>query len=203
MLRISDLVYGIFMLANSSRSGRFSTSRPPYITAISSVWPATTPRSWVTRMTDMLRSCRCSPISSRICACTVTSSAVVGSSANSSVGPHASAIAIITRWRMPPDSSCGYWSRRRSGSGMPHAAEQLRLPSRGRSSCPCRGACSSGSVICLPIFISGFSETIGFWKTIDISAPQRWRICFVGRPRISWPANLTEPSDRSVRAAGP
>ncbi len=77
------------MLANSAFVGAFSTSRPPYITAISSVCPATTPRSWVTRITDMLRSRRCTSMRSRICACTVTSSAVVGSSANSSVGPHA------------------------------------------------------------------------------------------------------------------
>ena len=44
----------------ASLVGAFSTSRPPYITAISSVCPATTPRSWVTRITDMLRSRRCS-----------------------------------------------------------------------------------------------------------------------------------------------
>jgi hypothetical protein len=37
----------------------------------------------------------------------VTSSAVVGSSAISSFGPQASAMAIIARWRMPPDSLCG------------------------------------------------------------------------------------------------
>ncbi len=42
-----------------------------------------------------------------ICACTVTSSAVVGSSAMSRAGPLMSAMAIITRWRMPPDSWCG------------------------------------------------------------------------------------------------
>ena len=46
-------------------------------------------------------------ISSRICAWTVTSSAVVGSSAISSFGSLMSAIAIITRWRMPPENSCG------------------------------------------------------------------------------------------------
>ena len=40
----------------ASWSGAFSTIRPPYITAISSVCPATTPRSWVTRISDMLRS---------------------------------------------------------------------------------------------------------------------------------------------------
>ena len=47
-------------------------------------------------------------ISSRIWAWIVTSSAVVGSSAISSCGSQASAIAIITRWRMPPESWCGY-----------------------------------------------------------------------------------------------
>ena len=45
--------------------------------------------------------------SSRICAWTVTSSAVVGSSAISTAGSQASAMAIITRWRMPPESWCG------------------------------------------------------------------------------------------------
>ena len=48
---------------------------------------------------------RCSARSSRsTCACTVTSSAVVGSSAISRRGRQDSAIAIITRWRMPPES---------------------------------------------------------------------------------------------------
>ena len=35
------------------------------------------------------------------------SGAVVGSSMMTTSGSVASAIAIITRWRMPPDSSCG------------------------------------------------------------------------------------------------
>jgi hypothetical protein len=46
------------------------------------------------------RSC----MSLRICACIVTSSAVVGSSAMMSLGLHASAMAIMTRWRMPPEN---------------------------------------------------------------------------------------------------
>ncbi len=45
--------------------------------------------------------------SSRICAWMVTSSAVVGSSAMSRSGSLASAMAIITRWRWPPESWCG------------------------------------------------------------------------------------------------
>ena len=38
----------------------------------------------------------------------VTSSAVVGSSAISSGDPQASAMAMQTRWRMPPLNWCGY-----------------------------------------------------------------------------------------------
>ena len=51
---------------------------------------------------------RCSTrISCRICAWMVTSRAVVGSSAISNAGLQESAMAIITRWRMPPESWCG------------------------------------------------------------------------------------------------
>ncbi len=43
----------------------------------------------------------------RIAAWVVTSSAVVGSSAISSFGRSAIAMAMPTRWRWPPESSCG------------------------------------------------------------------------------------------------
>ena len=39
----------------------------------------------------------------KICACTVTSRAVEGSSAMISCGFSIRAMAIITRWRIPPD----------------------------------------------------------------------------------------------------
>ena len=131
--RSSASVYGWRISANSVRVGAFSTTCPAYITAISSARPATTPRSWVTRIIAMNRSRCCSWSRSRIWACTVTSSAVVGSSAKSSFGPQASAMAIMTRWRMPPDSSCGYWLMRRSGSGMPDRLQQLERRSRWRT----------------------------------------------------------------------
>jgi hypothetical protein len=63
--------------------------------------------SWVTNITDMPNSRCSSRSSSRIWICTVASSAVVGSSASSICGLQASASAIIARWRMPPDISCG------------------------------------------------------------------------------------------------
>jgi hypothetical protein len=51
----------------------------------------------------------CSAVSStsRICAWTVTSSAVVGSSAMITSGWLAIAMAMTTRWRIPPENSCG------------------------------------------------------------------------------------------------
>ena len=45
--------------------------------------------------------------SSRICPWMVTSSAVVGSSAMSRLGPQISARAIMARCRMPPENSDG------------------------------------------------------------------------------------------------
>ena len=71
---------------------------------------------------------------SRICAWTVTSSAVVGSSAISSFGPQASAMAIITRWRMPPDSSCGYCAEPalgRADADLPQHLERPRAAPHG------------------------------------------------------------------------
>ena len=68
---------------------------------------ATTPIACVISMIAMPSRSFSSASRSRICAWIVTSSAVVGSSAISSFGLQASAIAIITRWRMPPENWCG------------------------------------------------------------------------------------------------
>ena len=68
---------------------------------------ATTPRSWVIRITAAPVRAFSSMRSFRICAWMVTSSAVVGSSAIRRRGSQASAIAIITLWRMPPENWCG------------------------------------------------------------------------------------------------
>jgi len=100
-------VYGCCGEANSSPVVARSTILPAYITAMSCVISATTPRSCVMRITAVPVSSCSRPMSSRICAWTVTSSAVVGSSAISSLGELMSAIAIIARWRMPPENSCG------------------------------------------------------------------------------------------------
>ena len=77
------------------------------MTMMSSAASATTPMSCVMMIIDISYSWRRSSSRSSTDAWTVTSSAVVGSSAISSFGSHESAIAIITRWRMPPEKRCG------------------------------------------------------------------------------------------------
>src|SRR5712692_4296116 len=101
------------MFLKRARVGARSTMPPAYITATSSVRPATMPRSWVMRIMAMPRFSRSRASRSRICACTVTSSAVVGSSAMRSRGAQLRAMAMATRWRMPPESWCGNWRARR------------------------------------------------------------------------------------------
>jgi hypothetical protein len=94
-------------LPNSASTGASSTTLPAYITTTRWQVSATTPMAWVISMIDMPSLSFISCISSRICAWMVTSSAVVGSSAISSLGLQLIAMAIITRWRMPPENWCG------------------------------------------------------------------------------------------------
>ena len=75
--------------------------------------------SWVIHRNVTPCSAWSAAASARISACTVTSSAVVGSSAMRSRERSASAIAIMTRWRMPPESSCGYMRATSAARWMP------------------------------------------------------------------------------------
>jgi hypothetical protein len=74
-----------------------STALPAYITNARSANSATTPRSWVMIRTPAPVTSRAVLSTSRICACTVTSSAVVGSSQIRRSGSLAIAIAMTTR----------------------------------------------------------------------------------------------------------
>ena len=91
-----------------SCSEPLSITLPWYITTISSAMLATTPRSWVIIRIAMPSLSLRSFISFRIWAWMVTSSAVVGSSAIRMAGLQIKAMAIMARWRNPPDSSKGY-----------------------------------------------------------------------------------------------
>ncbi len=107
-------------------------------------------------------------ISSRICAWIVTSRAVVGSSAIITFGLHASAMAIITRWRMPPDNSCGNIVYTPSLLAMPTISKSSIVRALTSSGLLPSPSCNSmTSSTCLPIRKTGFKLVIGSWKIID------------------------------------
>ena len=112
----SARVYGCAPSAKTLSFGPCSTIRPAYITAIRLQMSTSVERSCVMKMIASPSSRWSSASSLSTWAWTITSSAVVGSSAIRSLGSHASASPIRTRWRCPPESSCGYARERRAGS---------------------------------------------------------------------------------------
>ena len=169
-------------VANSSPAVACSTMRPAYMTMTRSQVSATTPRSCVIRMMAEPSFSFSSSIRSRICAWIVTSSAVVGSSAISTCGSQHSAMAIITRWRMPPESWCGYSERRRRASAIRTSSSISRARSqaarRERPRCRC-----TLSAICVPMVSTGLRLVIGSWKIIAIRRPRSARIASIGQRR--------------------
>jgi hypothetical protein len=118
----------------------------------------------------------CSPRSNcRICAWMVTSRAVVGSSAIRSEGLQISAMAIMARWRMPPDNSKGYMSNARAGLEKPTRPSISSVRSR-RSRLDMGVWIFRDSLIWLPIVCNGDSEVIGSWKILPMRLPRRLRI---------------------------
>ena len=77
-------------------------------------------------------------------------------------------MAIMTRWRMPPESWWGYWLEPLFG---PRHPDQARAPRRGpfRPRLGALRCIRTGSAIWLPICIVGFREVIGSWKIIATS----------------------------------
>ena len=100
-------VYGCSGRSKRSFTDACSTICPPYMTTMSSADSATTPMSCVIRIIAISWAWRRSSRRSSTAACTVTSSAVVGSSAITSLGSQESAIAIITRCLIPPENRWG------------------------------------------------------------------------------------------------
>ncbi len=98
-------------------------------------------------------------------------------------------MAIIARWRCPPDSSCGYARARRSAWSIPTrssrstAASSASLRPRPRWTC-------RGSATWRPIRITGFRAAIGSWKIIDIELPR----CSIRR--LSEAGNSRSPARR-------
>ena len=90
-------------------------------------------------------------------------------------GRQASAIAIITRWRMPPESWCGYSSTRRSAPECPpRAASRWRARAPAPREGPDAGARFRRSG--RRRVNTGFSEVIGSWKIIEMRLPRTSRM---------------------------
>ncbi len=179
---------GAKMLATSATS----TTCPAYMTATRWQSWATTPMSWGTKR--MERPCR--PASSarmaRIWPCTVTSRAVVGSSARSRDGLQISAMAIITRWRMPPESAWGKARRTDRGSGRRTASSISRQASVASARLALRWARTT-SRIWLPTVKTGLRLFMGSWKIMEMRSPRSLRISVRGSFSRSRPSKRISP----------
>ena len=188
-----------------TRAGWSSTIRPAYMTMTRSVASSTTPRSWLIKMAVNPRSACRSLIVFMTACCTITSSAVVGSSNTISRGCRASASAIETRCRMPPDSSCGNRlstspSRRTLSSS---SAPRRRMPGAETSS-PGRACALSTSPNCLPMLRTGFSAFIPLCRTSAKPLRRCRRSCSPLRLAMSVPSKRMLPpvsraGGRSIR----
>ena len=112
---------------------------------------------------------------SKIVDCTVTSNAVVGSSAISKAGLHDIAIAIITRCFCPPESWCGYWFIMSSGLGK--CTSFINCKALSLASSFLMPSCNMiDSMIWLPHLNTGFNDVMGSWKIIEIRFPRYVRM---------------------------
>ncbi len=139
---------------------------------------------------------------SRISAWTVTSSAVVGSSAIRRLGEFAIAMAMTTRWRCPPESWKGYADARFSGSGIPtRRSSPTASPAASRAE---TGRwLRTTSAICAPIRVSGSRAVAGSWNTIDTVRPRKPARAVSAEPTTSVPSTEARPDTRAVPGSSP
>ena len=186
-----------------SSTGPVSTSLPAYITATRSTFPATTPRSWVISTTAAPVTSLAFCSTSRICAWIVTSRAVVGSSAMISAGSFAIAIAIIARWRMPPENSCGKAFTRRSGAGIPTIFSSSTARFSAVRALMFLSWRVSASSICCPMVYTGVRAESGSWKIIAISLPRRRERALSSLSRSDSPRKRISPSTSAELGSRP
>ena len=136
---------------------------------------------------------------SRTCACTVTSSAVVGSSAIRSFGLAASAIASIARWHIPPLNCAG--SRARVAA--PHRDPDRSSISTARSTPPC-GTVPRCRTHLGDLVADGerrVEAASGSWKIMrDLARRVSGGHSLRRPPGESLPSNLIEPPETCPRA---
>ena len=130
---------------------------------------------------------RCkSPSKVKICACTLTSNADVGSSQISILGDVISARAIATRCRCPPDSCEGYEYNNRAGKRTISNISRADFKLSALDFSPRK---TNGRAMISANVRRGLSDEYGSWK-IGCTNPARLAgcICVTGSP-----ANKTDP----------
>ena len=141
--------------------------------------------------------------SASTCSWTVTSRAEVGSSAMMRSGSGTIIIAIMTRWPMPPEISCGQASNTYRGSRIRTASSMASARScASRRDTP---ACTrKASTICSPTVMTGFSENLGSCRIIEIRLPRSARRSASPARRRSTPSKESCRADmRPLRAKRP
>ena len=129
--------------------------------------------------------------SSRICACTITSSAVVGSSASSTLGAQRERHRDRGALAHPPRELV-----RVAVGPIGRDADELEQLPDPQPAPPCRCASpwsSIGSAICAPIVFTGLNAFMAPWKTIEMSVQRCGLIDSSPRARMSSPARITFP----------
>ena len=188
----SARVYGCAGAAKTSWLGPSSTIRPAYMTAIRWHTAASVDRSCVMKTTASPRRCWRSSSRRSTCACTITSSAVVGSSAISSRGSQASASADEHALALAAGELVGVVAARGAPAGRRARAARRRAPTRRR-----RARSASAARIASPIWrptrCTGLSVCSAPWKTIASSVQRtaRRRPGFI--VSTSSPSSRTEP----------
>ncbi len=164
-------------------------SGPRYITAMVWLMCATAARSWAMKRYDTpSRSCR-SRSRFRIWARMETSSAETGSSSTTRRGDSASARAMATRCRWPPENSCGKSSAARAGRPTRSSSSSTR---RRRAARSIGSLITRGSATMAPTRMRGSSDAYGSWNTAWTRAAvaahrRRDRASARPRPGSGWP----------------
>ena len=173
----------------STDAGPRSTITPRSMMSIRSASPATSARSWETSRIAVPSCSRRDRNSSATSACTVTSRALVASSASSSSARSATARAMTTRCASPPLSWCGYRSRS-AGSRRTASRAWSRRAFRSARGTLCSASARSSQTRACSV---GVSDARAAWGTRAMRRPRRSRS---SRPSGPWGPTSSTPSKR-------
>ena len=106
----------------------------------------------------------------------------------------ASAPAMTTRWRIPPDSWCGRSCITESIRGISTSSRSSRTRARGETSSPVSlRAARTSAMSCVPTVSTGLMPASELWGTYAIRCPRMLRHTASEAPVSSVPSKRIEP----------